>query len=135
MAAQRDASEAHILWICNERATKLGGNRPRQVDTSIYLYAGLIDLATYMLMDPPYNLPLATAQFLAPAMAEGLASHYQGDEGSRPLSPQTQGIVAYLRSLGDPMSLMMANTLTSFFTDLPPADNNLTISLLPSGLP
>jgi len=111
------------------------GGVPFPTYASNYLYTGLIDLATYMLTHPPYNLPLSTGQFLAPAMAEGFAAHYQGDEGSRPVSPQTQGIIAYLRSLGDPMSLMMANTLTSLFTDLPPADNNLTISLLPSGLP
>jgi hypothetical protein len=29
---------------------------------------------------------------------------------------------------------MMANVLTALFTDLPLADNNLTISLLPSGM-
>ena len=63
-------------------------------------------------------------------MAEAFASHYQGDEGTRPISPQTQGTIIYLRGLGDPMSLMMANTLISLFTDPPPADNNLTINLI-----
>ncbi len=106
------------------------GGIPFPTYASNYLHAGLIDLATYMLMSPPYNLPLPTAQFLAPAMAEAFQSHYQGDEGTRTISPQAQGTIAYLRSLGDPMSLMMANTLISLFTDPPPADNNLTINLI-----
>lgn len=111
------------------------GGVPFPTYASNYLHAGLMDLATYMLTSPPYNLPLANAQFLAPAMAEAFTSHYQGDEDTRPVTPQTQGTIAYLRSLGDPMSLLMANVLTSLFTDPAPADNNLTISLLPAGLP
>ena len=97
---------------------------------SNYLYSGLLGVSTYMLMQPPYNLPQANAQFLAPAMTEAFVSHYQGDEGSRPISPQTQGIIAYLRSLNDPMSQLMANVLMAVFTDLPPADNNLIINLI-----
>jgi hypothetical protein len=94
-----------------------------------------MDVATYMLTHPPYNLPLANAQFLAPAMAEAFVSHSQGDEGMRPISAQTQGIIAYLRSLGDPMALLMANTLTALFNDPPPADNEWTTSLVPSSHP
>ena len=109
------------------------GGVPFPTFGSNFLYGGMIDLATYMLTSPPYNLPTANAQFLAPAMAEAFVSHYQGDEGTRPISPQTQGVIAYLTNQGDPMSLMMANVLTALFTDLPLADNNLTISLLPSG--
>lgn len=111
------------------------GGVPFPTYASNYLYAGLSDLATYMLTHAPYNLPLANAQFLAPAMAEAFTSHYQGDEGTRPISAQTQGILGYLRSQPDPMSQLMANTLLALFNDPPPADNNLTLSLLPGGLP
>ena len=106
------------------------GGVPFPTYASNYLHTGLIGIAIYMLMNPPYNLDLATAQFLAPAMAEAFVSHYQGDEGTRPISPQTQGIIAYLLSQPDPMSQKMAYTLLSLFNDLPPADNNLTINLL-----
>jgi hypothetical protein len=96
-----------------------------------YLTNGLMGLSTYLLMSPPYNLPQATAEFLAPAMTEAFASHYQGDEGSRPISPQTQGIIAFLQSqTTDPMSQLMANALLAIFNDPAPADNNLTIELL-----
>jgi len=94
------------------------GGVPFPTFGSNFLYGGMIDLATYMLTSPPYNLPTANAQFLAPAMAEAFVSHYQGDEGTRPVSPQTQGVIAYLTNQGDPMSLMMANVLTALFTDL-----------------
>jgi hypothetical protein len=83
-----------------------------------------------MLMQPPYNLPQATAQFLAPAMTEAFASHYQGDEGSRLVSTQTQQTIAFLQSQADPLSLLMANALLAIFNDPAPADNNLTIDLL-----
>ena len=97
---------------------------------SNFLHNGMLGLSAYMLMAPPYSLSQAQAQSLAPAMTEAFESHYQGDEGSRPISAQTQGTIAYLRSQGDAMSLLMANSLTVIFTDLPPADNNLTINLI-----
>ncbi len=111
------------------------GGVPFPTYASNFLYGGLVDLAIYMLTSPPYLLPLPTAQFLAPAVAEALASHYQGDEGTRTISPETQFIITFLLSQGDATSLMMANTISSLFTDLPPVDNAFTKSLLPSSLP
>ena len=95
-----------------------------------FLQSGMLNLSAYMLMSPPYNLPQAQAQSLAPAMTEGFISHYQGDEGTRPVSAATQGTIAYLRSTGDPLSSMLADALTSVFTDLPPVDNDLTVNLI-----
>jgi 2',3'-cyclic-nucleotide 2'-phosphodiesterase (5'-nucleotidase family)/3',5'-cyclic AMP phosphodiesterase CpdA len=95
-----------------------------------FLTNGLMGLSTYLLTQPPYNLPLPTAQFLAPAMTEAFASHYQGDEGSRPISPQTQAIIAFLQSQADPLAQLMANALLAIFNDPAPADNNLTLHLL-----
>jgi 5'-nucleotidase/UDP-sugar diphosphatase len=95
-----------------------------------YLTNGLMGLSTYLMTQPPYSLPLSTAQLLAPAMTEAFASHYQGDEGTRPVSPQTQGIIAFLQSQGDPLSLLMANALLGIFNDPAPVDNNLEMKLL-----
>lgn len=95
-----------------------------------YLTNGLLGLSTYLLTQPPYSLPLATAQFLAPAMTEAFASHYQGDESTRPISPQTAGIIAFLQGQGDPLSLLMANALLGLFNDPAPMDNNLQMKLL-----
>jgi UDP-2,3-diacylglucosamine pyrophosphatase LpxH len=95
-----------------------------------YLTDGLSGLAKYMLMHPPYNLPQPTADLLAPAMTEAFASHYQGDESARPISSQTQGIIAYLQGqTGDPMAQLMANALLALFNDPAPADNLLPIDL------
>jgi 2',3'-cyclic-nucleotide 2'-phosphodiesterase (5'-nucleotidase family)/3',5'-cyclic AMP phosphodiesterase CpdA len=98
---------------------------------SRFLTDGLMGLSKYLLMQPPYNLPQPTAELLAPAMTEAFASHYRGDESSRPISPQTQGIIAYLQSqTGDPMAQLMANALLALFNDPVPADNTLAIDLL-----
>jgi hypothetical protein len=97
---------------------------------SNFLHNVLLGLSAYLLLAPPYYLSQALAQSLAPAMTEAFESHYQGDESTRPISAQTQGTIADLRSQGDAMSLLMANSLTAIFTDLPPADNNLTINLI-----
>jgi 3',5'-cyclic AMP phosphodiesterase CpdA len=95
-----------------------------------YLTDGLMGLAKHLLMQPPYNLPQSTAELLAPAMTEAFASHSQGDESTRPVSAQTQGIVAYLQSqTGDPMAQLMANALLALFNDPAPADNTLAIDL------
>jgi 3',5'-cyclic AMP phosphodiesterase CpdA len=106
------------------------GGVPFPTYASNYLHTGLIVTATYMLTNSPYNLPLPTAQFLAPAMAEAFVAHYQGDETPATISPQTQTIIAYLLSQPDSMSHLMGYTLLSLFSDLPPADNHLTINLL-----
>jgi len=95
-----------------------------------YFNSGLLGVSTYLLMSPPYNLAQANAQFLAPAMTEAFISHYLGDEGTRPVSASTQGIIAYLQGTGDPLSQMMANVLLSLFNDPPPADNSLTLNLI-----
>lgn len=87
-------------------------------------------LSTAILMQPPYSLDQATAQMLAPAMTEAFASHYQGDEHTRPVSPQTQGIIAFLQGQGDPLSLLMANALLGIFHDPTPVDNDVRLNLL-----
>lgn len=95
-----------------------------------FLTNGLMSLSTYLLTQPPYNLPLANAQVLAPAMTEAFASHYQGDESSRPVSPGTEAIIAFLQGQADPMSQLMANALRAIFNDPAPADNDVVLPLL-----
>lgn len=106
------------------------GGQPFPSYAYSFLTNGLLNLSAYLLMQPPYNLPEATAQFLAPAMTEAFSSHYMGDESSRPISAQTQGIIAFLQSQSDPLSQLFANTLLGLFNDPAPADNNLVLRLL-----
>jgi hypothetical protein len=128
-----DLSASGSLAVNSYQVTNITydlGGQPFPTYAYSYLTNGLMGLSTYLLMSPPYNLPQATAEFLAPAMTEAFASHYQGDEGSRPISLQTQGIIAFLQSqTSDPMSQLMANALLAIFNDPAPGDNNLTIKL------
>jgi 3',5'-cyclic AMP phosphodiesterase CpdA len=106
------------------------GGVPFPTYASNTVHSQVLGISTYMLTSPPYSLAPASAQFLAPGLTEGFVSHYQGDEGSRPISAGTQAIIAYLQAQTDPMSRMMLNALLSIFTDLPPGDNSLTLNLI-----
>ena len=106
------------------------GGVPFPTYASNFITAGVTGIATYMLINPPYSLPLDNARLLAPAFAEGIVSGYQGDEPTRPISPQTQGVIGYLQSQADPMAQMFANLLLGLFSDTSPADNSLTINLV-----
>ncbi len=128
-----DLSSGGVLTITSYQVTNINydlGGQPFPTYAYDFLTNGLMSLSTYLLMQPPYNLSQAQAQFLAPAMTEAFTSHYQGDEGSRPISLQTQGIIGALQAAGDPLSLMMANTLLAIFNDPAPADNNVQLDLL-----
>jgi 3',5'-cyclic AMP phosphodiesterase CpdA len=132
-----DLAPSGDLTITSHSITTINydlGGVPFPIYASNFVYSGMVDLAEYMLTSPPYSVPLATAQVLAPAMAEAFVAHYQGDEDTRGISPQTQAIMAYLQSLGDPMALFMLEALNGIFHDTPPADNDLTLSLLPKSL-
>ncbi|MDH7501603.1 MAG: metallophosphoesterase [Verrucomicrobiota bacterium] len=95
-----------------------------------YLTNGTMNYSVYLLTQPPYSLPLIAAQQFAPAVTEAFVTHCIGDESSRPISPQTQGLIVFLQEQEDPMAQLMANALLALFTDLPPADNDLSINLL-----
>lgn len=128
-----DLSAGGSLAIASHPVTAINydtGGQPFPAYAYNYLTNGLLNLSAYLLMQPPYNLPQATAQFLAPAMTEAFSSHYMGDEGSRPISPQSQGIIAFLQGQGDAMSQLFANTLLGLFNDPTPADNNVTLHLM-----
>ncbi len=121
------------LTISSHQVTEINYNLdgvPFPTHALSFLTNGLMSLSTYLLTQPPYNLPHATAQMLAPAMTEAFASHYQGDESSRPISPGTQAIIAFLQSQTDLMSQLMANALLAIFNDPAPADNHVVIQLL-----
>lgn len=55
-----------------------------------------------------------------------IVNHYAGDEK---MTTQTDSLINFLRSLNKPSMKMAADILYSLNTDLPPADNNLTIRI------
>ncbi|MDR3460247.1 MAG: metallophosphoesterase [Verrucomicrobiae bacterium] len=107
----------------------LGGAPDFQTYAYNYLTNGMVGLSAYMLQLPPFKLPPATANYLAPAVSEALVDHYIGDEpGLAGATPATQSIVSGLLG-GDAQSQQLGGAIYAILTDSAPADNNLTLTL------
>ena len=91
-----------------------------------YLYNGIIELAVYTLMQEEYGLSQPEAEALAPLIASAYVTHYAGDEV---MPADAQAAISMMKQSGDQLQIMFATILESMFTDLPPADNNITIDL------
>ena len=88
------------------------------------LFAGTKFISYYMLSAPPYNIPGATisALQLDRIMANVMVAHYAGDESpSSSDNTDIQSVKTMIFSLGF--------ALQGVWTDLAPADNNVTINL------
>jgi 2',3'-cyclic-nucleotide 2'-phosphodiesterase (5'-nucleotidase family)/3',5'-cyclic AMP phosphodiesterase CpdA len=135
-----DLSNNGVLTVNSYKVTNIDydlGGLDFQTHAYNYLTNGLQTLSIAMLTAPVpygYGLDAGTAGFLAPAMVEAFASHYQGDENTRPISAYSQYVIGTLQSTpgtnpGYQTSMMMAGALMSLFQDPAPADNNVTINL------
>lgn len=102
------------------------GGVPFQTYAKEYLQAGMTDLAAYMLMNPPYNVPQEYALMMAPSFCNGFMAHYAGDE-----MPSAQDLEDIQVVNG--INPMLGSALGALWTDLIPADNVLTISLPKNG--
>jgi len=108
----------------------LGGAPDFQTYAYGYLTNGMLGLSAAMLEQAPFYLPSYLATQLAPAVTEGLVDHYVGDEpGLAGATPATQSTVYGLLGNSNPQLQQIGYAIASIFTDLPPADNNLTINL------
>ncbi len=88
------------------------------------LIVGTKFISYYMLSAPPYNIPGTTisALQLDRIMANVIVAHYAGDESpSSADNTDTQMVKTMIPSLG--------LAIQGVWTDLPPADNNITINL------
>lgn len=90
-----------------------------------YLATGMTNLVAYMLMND-FGVPEELAGQVAPAVAAAYVANYAGDET---MDTASQQVVTMLGSLGDPTATLLAQLITSMRTDLPPADNSLTVQL------
>jgi len=100
-----------------------GGNFPRYATE--YLTTGMTNLVAYMLVND-FGVPEELAGQIAPVVAAAYVANYAGDEEMDTASEQA---VTMLNSLGDPTAALLAQLITSMRTDLPPADNALSITL------
>lgn len=89
-----------------------------------YLTTGMKTISYYMLNAPPYSIPGAsiTALQLDRIMANAFVAHYAGDETSSATdNTDIQTVKAMIPTLGA--------AVQGVWTDLAPADNNITINL------
>jgi 3',5'-cyclic AMP phosphodiesterase CpdA len=101
-----------------------------------YLLAGLQTIAMGKLTDAKANggfgFSTEQAQVLAPQFAQAFCAHYRGDEN--PDSQTVATIQGYLGS-SNPDIVQMGQYLSTFWTDLAPADNDITLTLAgPAGI-
>jgi predicted phosphodiesterase len=100
-----------------------GGNFPQYATT--FLSTGMTNLVAYMLIND-FGVPEDLAGQIAPFVAAAYVANYAGDEEMDAASEQA---VQLLNSLGDPTAMLLAQLITSMRTDLPPADNYVTLTL------
>ena len=78
--------------------------------------------AKYMLMNPPYNVPVELADQIAPVFAEAMLAHFGGDEV---LSSEANAQIEQINNI----SPDLANMIYGLYIDLPPTDNSLIVDL------
>lgn len=71
-----------------------------------------------------YGIDATIAALVTPTIVDAFKAHYAGDEL---ISPQDQAVITMASSY--PGMSDYASLLQSLFTDLPPADNDITIDL------
>ncbi|MBN2371626.1 MAG: metallophosphoesterase [Vicinamibacteria bacterium] len=86
----------------------------------------LVPLTAELIQSPPYSLPAKRAAEIAPWLADGLVAHYLGDEA---ISPDVRAQIQSLFVSGRLVEQLAAVMLQSIWTDLPPADNDVTLDL------
>lgn len=95
-----------------------------------YLDEGMTGLAYALLTAPAdqggYGLAPEQAEVAAAQFAAAYKAHYLGDEAP---SPETLAAIAGYLESDDPTLQLMGGILGSLWTDLAPADNNLTVDL------
>jgi len=94
-----------------------------------YLIGGMTDLAYTMLTAPVqyggFGVADSIAKPLSPIIALAFTAHYAGDE--KPDAATLATIQSFLSS-PDAQTKMLGQAIGSLWTDIPPADNNLSIS-------
>ena len=90
------------------------------------LRRGLEGLITNLVEAPPYALPADEATTLSPWLGDGLVAHYAGDE-VLPASVDTEAHT--LTSSAGFVEQLAGTMLRSIYSDLPPADNTVTLDL------
>jgi len=87
----------------------------------------VLDMAVmYQLTNPPYGLDQATAGALAPLVVGGLEANLAGDEVA---PPAVAAQIQYMQGSSDPLTRQLGMSLYGLWTDLPPPDNQVSITV------
>jgi 3',5'-cyclic AMP phosphodiesterase CpdA len=114
-----DVSTRHVTAIASHPTDFVAWSRQ-------FLDEGMIGLTMYQLMHPPFSLDAATATALTPIVAGGMEAHYAGDEAApAPVAAQIQAMIGS----GDPQTMALGQAILGIWTDLPPADNEVSITV------
>jgi hypothetical protein len=105
----------------------LGGAPDFQTYAHNSLRIGLESLIANLISAPPYSL--ADASAIAPWLGDGLVAHYAGDEDIIHADPDPSGEIQTLQSSTSTFVKLAGTMLRSIWTDLPPADNTVTLDL------
>jgi hypothetical protein len=119
-----------VLTIATRHITDIAYDLKGAPDFQTYartrLRSGLEELIAGLVEQPPYSLSADDATRLSPWLADGLLAHYAGDEV---LPADASAESQALRASGDFVHQLTGSMLLSIYTDLVPADNNLTVDL------
>ncbi len=117
----------NMLHVESRRVTSINfdtGGVPFQEYASNVIYGATVPIVTGSLTNM-FPIPYDQAAAVAPYVAQGLIANYAGDENP---SPETLTLID--QWLGSPEPLhTLGLFLLGFWTDLPPADNELFLSI------
>ena len=99
------------------------GGKTFQKFSDDFITEGMTNLITYQLTQQ-FKISAQVAAMVVPTIVDAFKAHYAGDEQ---ISANDQAVINLAKNY-DGMSAYAA-LLQSLFTDLPPADNNITIDL------
>ncbi|MFA7061814.1 MAG: esterase-like activity of phytase family protein [Pedobacter sp.] len=91
-----------------------------------YLQTGMTGIVGYQLSHAPYNLTDPTLSYITGLVVPAFMAHYAGDE-----TPDASTTATYMGMMQSPDAVTkgLGQSLYSLWTDLAPADNNLTITI------
>lgn len=119
--------DPNFMHITTNRITSIDAEFPYGMDflaySDAFITAHLEGIFAHILQSR-FGVPEPYASEAAPFYTEAMKAYYAGDEV---ITPSGQAAVEYLKTL-DPTQTL-SNALLSFWTDLTPADNRLTIEM------
>ena len=113
------------LVVRSKKVTKVEGITDFEKYARDYIESGIVNIAASTIED--YGVKSSAAEILAKQVGAAFSAHYAGDEklspGQSVLSSKGTGLIGWV------VVFVRKGMIKGLWQDLPPADNNLTISL------